>query len=77
MRHHTGEKPYKCEVCAKEFLTKGEVTMHARVHTGEKPYQCSECGKFFSQCSNSLGPSHTSVEHILSLFRLRTYAIYV
>ena len=49
---HTGEKPFKCEICRREFKTSCTLTRHMRTHTGEKPFKCEMCRKEFSDSSN-------------------------
>ncbi|XP_013792969.1 zinc finger protein 658B-like [Limulus polyphemus] len=44
---YSGEKPYHCVVCGKQFGDKGTLKNHERIHTGEKPYSCTDCGKQF------------------------------
>ncbi|XP_063693612.1 zinc finger protein 85-like [Bolinopsis microptera] len=48
-RTHTGEKPYKCDICSYSSTTSSNLTNHKRTHTGEKPYKCDVCSYSASQ----------------------------
>ena len=38
---------HSCHICGKEYIYKGQLSIHMTKHTGEKRFNCRECGKNF------------------------------
>ena len=45
---HTGEKAYKCCICAEEFIESESLKKHMPVHSDKTPFKCDICGKEFA-----------------------------
>ena len=43
IRTHTGERPFKCDLCDFSIMDKSFLTKHIRTHTGEGPFKCDLC----------------------------------
>ncbi|XP_041467247.1 uncharacterized protein LOC121417579 [Lytechinus variegatus] len=45
---HAEVKPYKCDLCGKEFTAMANLRRHLDAHAGVKAHECKICGQFFS-----------------------------
>lgn len=49
MKTHSSERPYKCNVCKKEFSYAYNLKRHMMAHNNDRPHMCNICGKRFIQ----------------------------
>ncbi|CAH1108602.1 unnamed protein product [Psylliodes chrysocephalus] len=49
---HADEKPFKCDICLKEFEHNSGLQKHLITHTNENPFRCNICSKGFNYKSN-------------------------
>ncbi|XP_019721200.1 zinc finger protein 572-like isoform X2 [Hippocampus comes] len=49
LMHHSTERPFKCDICGKGFITVGIRNEHVKLHSGKKPFVCEICIKGFSK----------------------------
>ncbi|XP_038052690.1 zinc finger protein 37 homolog [Patiria miniata] len=49
---HTGEKPFKCDICDAVFGDQSRLNAHAPIHLEARNYLCDQCGKSFKRAIN-------------------------
>ena len=62
MKTHTKLRPYKCDLCPKQFCHSSTLRKPKKQHLNEKPYTCELCNwGFFEKCELS---RHRSTKHV-------------
>ena len=49
---HEGNYKYKCQLCERGFVTRGDLDGHLNKHRGIKPYACNLCASAFTHKKN-------------------------
>lgn len=66
IRNHSGQRPYACLICNKDFTTKWNLKLHKWTHASRtsKPYKCDQCKGAFIRETDYIAHmnSHRSVK---------------
>ncbi|CAG5123450.1 unnamed protein product [Candidula unifasciata] len=61
LRHHTGQRPYKCTSCLQSFFRRDDLKGHMIRHKYTKPFRCSRCQKGYTD--RAYIKNHMAKEH--------------
>ena len=59
----SGDRPYKCDTCEKEFNYLTTYKRHLNIHKGEKPFACEHCDKKFTRLNYLKNHLNTHAKH--------------
>ncbi|KAH6945141.1 hypothetical protein HPB50_007418 [Hyalomma asiaticum] len=65
IRIHTGQKPFRCNICLRSFSRSDHLNTHIRTHTGEKPFTCDACGRKFARSDERKRHGKVHLKHRL------------
>mmetsp|Transcript_16037 Transcript_16037/g.24162 ORF Transcript_16037/g.24162 Transcript_16037/m.24162 type:complete len:257 (+) Transcript_16037:52-822(+) len=73
MRQHSGDRPFKCEICLRTFVVKGNYNRHYKSMHLKLKHTCKECNQSYTDISNFKNHQKNGVCSRRQLeFRIRT-----